>query len=125
MAVICYTRQKQTIRGIDYRNPAWFREPMCRSGDRVVIVGKYPHIVAAYDAKGVKVTVQDDAYLGDRIELSDDPAEAVEPQKATAAPEMPLISMTKAELQAEASRLGIPYKAAASRSELLALLGGK
>jgi hypothetical protein len=135
MAVICYSKQRQFQRGVEYRNPTWFTAPLFRRGDRVVIVGKHPTIEAAYRAAGVAVSVQADPYLGGDADESPQPVDTqpaaallpkvthrqVEPEP----PNLPLISMTKAELQAEASRLGVPYKAAASRSELLTLLGGK
>jgi hypothetical protein len=136
MAVICYSKQRQFQRGVEYRNPTWFTAPLFRRGDRVVIVGNYPAIASAYRAAGVDVYVRSAPYLGDGgLDESPEPADTqpdtvllpkvthrqVEPEP----PNLPLISMTKAELQAEASRLGVPYKAAASRSELLTLLGGK
>ena len=135
MAVICYSKQRPFQRGIEYRNPTWFAAPLFHRGDRVVVVGHHPKIAAAYSAAGAPVTVQDEPYFGDGEEAPeaqqpvDTQPEAVLLPKVTHRRIDPepaqLISMTKAELQAEASRLGIPYKAAASRSELLALLGAR
>ena len=139
MAVICYSVQRQYARGIEYRNPRWFSAPLFRPGDRIVVCGHWPDIVAAYESRKVSVTAQAGPYLGDtdpepdpqtEPAIVDEQPPAVTPPKVTdrqvePEPARELISMTKAELQAEASRRGMPYKADASRTDLLALLGGR
>lgn len=132
MGTICYSVQRQFERGIEYRNPKWFTAPLYRAGDRVVVCGNWPDIVAAYESRGVPVTTHAGPYFGEAASPVVAPAEpppvktvAELPPVPAAAPtiENPLYGMTRAELQAEAKVRGIELKPGLSRAEILKAMG--
>ena len=53
--IVCYSTQRRGFEpNVQYRNPRYFEGPN-GDPDLVRVVGDYPHIVAAYEAAGVKV----------------------------------------------------------------------
>ena len=57
MSAIVYSAQESGFEpGFTYRNPRYFQSPLGRP-EKVVVVGKWPNVVAAYEALGVSVEV--------------------------------------------------------------------
>lgn len=55
MATIVYSEQERDfVRGFVYRNPRYFNAPL-GSPDKVILVGNWPRIRAAYEALGIEV----------------------------------------------------------------------
>lgn len=132
MGTICYSVQRQFERGIEYRNPKWFTAPLYRAGDRVVVCGQWPDIVAAYQSRGVPVTAQAGPYFGEVPTPAAEsgnvapfsPAPVPAPAAApVTAPDNPLFAMTRAELQVEAKARGVDLRPGLSRAEMLKALG--
>ena len=56
-AIVVYSDQRSDFQpGFVYRNPRYFRAPL-GTPDKVIVVGRWPNIVAAYEGKGACVTV--------------------------------------------------------------------
>lgn len=57
MSAIVYSAQESGFEpGFTYRNPRYFQSPLGRP-EKVIVVGSWPNVVAAYEALGVPVDV--------------------------------------------------------------------
>lgn len=57
MTAIVYSAQESGFEpGLTYRNPRYFQSPLGRP-EKVIVVGSWPNVVAAYEALGVSVEV--------------------------------------------------------------------